>query len=104
MADITPGSQIHLKVTKTPTNAAATKTLVRLLSKDEQVSARNRLLSKIRAKGFNPQPRGGRLYSGRLVKQHPVTGEAGEAGTIKATVDVIRDLRSVERFVEVSAA
>ncbi len=104
MKDITPGSQVHVKVTKSPTNAGATKTLVRLLSKDAAVEARNRELSKIRAKNYNPQPRGGRTYAGHLVKQRHVKGEDGEEGTIKATVDVIRDLRSVDRFVEVSAA
>ena len=38
------------------------------------------------------------------VYPHPVKGDVGESGTILASPDVITDLNSVERFVEVSAA
>ena len=45
-----------------------------------------------------------RVWEGRLPKQRPVTGSLGESGTILASTDVLADLKSVERFVEVSAA
>ena len=102
--DIAPGSQISVKVTKRPTNASATKTIVRVLSKDEGVAAQNKKLAKIRREQYSPRMRGGRLYSGRQVKLRRIKGEMGEAGTVIATVDVLRDLKSVEKFVELSSA
>ncbi len=104
MADnIAPGSRIHVKVVKTPTSAAASKTLVRLLSKDAAARAANDRLRKIRQKNYAPARRGGRLYGGRVVKQHPVKAAIGTEGTLTATADVLRDLGSVSRFVDVAA-
>jgi len=104
MATIKPGSSVLVKVVKAPTNAAATKTIVRLLSKDKTVMKENKRQRQIRKRLYAPQPRGGRTYGGYIVKQHPVKGVIGEQGTITASLDVLQDLKSVERFVEVSAA
>ena len=101
---ITPGSQINVKIVKQPTNAAASKTLVRLLAKDPVVSAEHQRQAKIRKTHFSPKRRGGRLWGGQVVKQHPVKGRLGESGTVTATNQVLRDLGSVQRFVEVSEA
>lgn len=101
---ITPGSRVNVKIVKQPTNTAAAKTLVRVLSKDQDVTAENKRLRKSRDRHFRTHQRGGRQWAVRVVKQRPVRGEVGEAGTVTATHDVINDLRSVERFVEVSAA
>jgi len=101
--DIEPGSRINLKVTKQPTNAAAVKTIVRLLGKDEQVRVENNRLAKVRKKAYNPRRRGGRLYGGRQVKLRPVKARPPEQGTITATADVLADLKSVSRFIEVTA-
>lgn len=106
MADITPGTTVNIKIVKTPTNASARKTLVRLLSKDADVIAENKRHKRVRKTNQTHSPRGGRwrVWEGRLAKQHPVKGDIGEAGTILASPDVVTDLKSVERFVEVSAA
>ena len=106
MSDIAAGTRVNLKVVKTPTSAAAAKTLVRLLSKDADVKAHNARHRRIRQRAQTMSPRGGRwrVWESRLAKQHPVAGRVGEAGVITASVDVLRDLKSVERFVEVSAA
>ncbi len=106
MADITPGTTVSIKIVKTPTNASARKTLVRLLSKDEDVIAENKRHKRVRKSNQTHSPRGGRwrVWEGRLPKQRPVSGDIGEAGTILASPDVLTDLKSVERFVEVSAA
>ena len=106
MADITPGSTVSVKIVKTPTSASARKTLVRILSKDAEVVAENKRLKKVRKTNQTHSPRGGRwrVWEGRLPKQRPVTGDVGEAGTILASPDVLTDLKSVEKFVEVSAA
>jgi hypothetical protein len=106
MADITPGSNVNIKIVKTPTNASARKTLVRILSKDADVVAENKRLKKVRKTNQTHSPRGGRwrVWEGRLAKQHPVKGDVGEAGTVLASPDVLTDLKSVEKFVEVTAA
>lgn len=102
MKKISPGSTVTVKIVKTPTNAAATKTLVRLLSKDKTNRTEDKRLTRTRKRHYAPRPRGGRLYGGRMVKLRRIKGEAGESGTLHATVDVIADLQSVEQFVEVS--
>lgn len=100
--DIKPGSKLQIKVVARPTNAAALKTLVRILSKDDAAALENRKLAKIRKKLYSPRRRGGRLYSGHMPKLRRVKGEIGETGTVMATMDVIRDLGSIARFVEIS--
>ena len=101
---ITPGGQVHVKVVKRPTNAAASKTLARILSKDAVVQEENKRLDKVRKSNYKPRMRGGRLYGGHMVKLHPVKGRLGESGTVTATLDVLADLKSVSRFVSVEAA
>jgi len=106
MADITPGSTVRVKIVKAPTNASARKTLVRILSKDADVIAENKRHKKVRKSNQTHSPRGGRwrVWEGRLAKQRPVEGKVGETGTILAAPDVLTDLKSVDKFVEVTAA
>lgn len=106
MADITPGTTVNIKIVKTPTNASARKTLVRILSKDAAAVAENKRLKKVRKTNQTHSPRGGRwrVWEGRLPKQHPVEGKLGESGKVLATASVLSDLGSVEKFIEVSAA
>lgn len=103
MLDIQPGQKVHVKIVKQPTALAAGKTLRRLLNKDAEVKSDLKRLTRARARNYTPRMRGGRLYGGQRPKIHPVTGKLGEEGTIIATADVIRDLGSVERFIEVKA-
>ena len=106
MSDIAAGTRVIIKIVKQPTNAAAIKTLVRLLSKDAVVKGHNARHRGIRKRQETMSPRGGRwrVWESRLAKQHPVKGAVGDQGTITASVDVLRDLNSVKRFVEVTAA
>lgn len=102
--ELAPGTKINLKIVHQPTSAAASKTLMRLLSKDPAVIAENKRHAKIRKKAQWMSTRGGRwrVWESRLAKQHPVTGSIGEEGTILASYDVLKDLPSVARFVEVT--
>lgn len=106
MSDIAPGTTVTVKIVKAPKSEGARKTLVRLLSKDAEVIKENKRLKKVRKVNQTMSTRGGRwrVWESRLVKQNPVIGAVGEAGTFLATPDVLRDLRGVEKFVEVSAA
>jgi len=102
--NISPGSTVTVKVVKQPHNSAATKTLIRVLSKDPLVQAQNKRLRKIRKQQYAPARRGGRLYGGRMIKISPFKVDVGLTQTVKATMDVINDLQSVKRFIEVSSA
>lgn len=106
VAEITPGSTVTVKVVKTPTAAAARKTLVRVLSKDAGHAGEVERLRKARAKNQWENQRGGRvrLWQGRQVKLHKLAGQEGETGTLKASPDVLRDLGSVEKFIAIEAA
>lgn len=104
LQNIKPGTRVNLKISKQPTNAAARKTLIRLLSKDPTFKGHDERLRKVRREGYSPKRRGGRLYGGRMVKTPIVEVRPGVSGTITATLDVLTDLGSVSRFVEVTPA
>ena len=98
---IAPGSRIRVEVIQTPKRSAAAKTLVRLLSKDDHIKQDNQRLAKIRRSHLRPKRRGGRIWRVQMVKLRPVKGQAGDQGTITASIDVLRDLGSVQRFVHI---
>ncbi|MEX0886771.1 MAG: hypothetical protein WD009_10070 [Phycisphaeraceae bacterium] len=102
--DIAPGDTVKITVKHRPTSDAARKTLVRVLSKDPAVVRENDRLRRVRAANERTKQRGGRQWHVRVPKQHPVAGERGDAGTVHATSDVVRDLHSVRRFVDVVKA
>ena len=101
---IAPGTKVNVKVVKKPTNDAARKTIVRLLSKDASVKRDNKRLARTRRDNFRQAQRGGRFWDINVVKQAAVTADAGVTKTIVATLDVLTDLKSVAKFVEVTAA
>ena len=101
---IGPGSAVSVRVVKTPSSEAAAKTIVRILSKDPSIQATNKRYRKLRKIHYRPRMRGGRLYGGRMIKMRAVKPEIGAIGQVVASVDVLRDLKSVSRFVEVAVA
>ena len=105
-ADLSPGQRVHVRVTSRPTNRAASKTLVRLLSKDADVERRNAKLADNRLANPKFSPRGGRwrVWESREPKKQLVHGEVGEEATFLAGPGELADLRSVSRFVSVGTA
>ena len=104
MSDIKPGSKISVKIIKRPSSAAGVKTVVRLLSKDAGIMSENARLKVARKNHYRQTRRGGRFWDVNVVKQHPVKGLEGETGTITASLDVITDLKTIEKFVEITPA
>jgi len=96
-----PGQTIRVEIKKLITRDAARKTIERLFLKDRTHSDP----LDARSANFIPLPkrRGGCIWTKRPNKIHPPLN-AGDAATIKATPQSLRDLSSVEAFVEVSAA
>jgi hypothetical protein len=102
--DIQIGTNVQVKVVKQPTNEAAIKTLRRVLAKDETIKAEKKRLDKVADSKLRFKTRGGRPWIQRMVKIHPVQGVQGEQGVVFASADVINDLKSVARFIEVTPA
>ena len=96
-----PGQTVRVTIKRLINRAGARKTIERLFLKDK--SHRDPL--DARSANFIPLPkrRGGCIWTKRVNKVHPPLA-AGDSATIKATPQHLRDLKSVEEFVEVGAA
>jgi hypothetical protein len=96
--DLKPGQTVRVTISKQITRDAARKTLERLFMTDKTV----RGPLDARSANFIPLPkrRGGCIWTKRTNKVHP-TLEKGAAATITATPQAIKDLKSVETFVQV---
>lgn len=99
--DITPGSQVSVEIARPITNEAARKTITRIFKKDPSVLKAHRK-TKERRPSWEEWRRGGMQWHHQMKSRQPVNLDVGATYNIKATVDVIRDLASVERFVKVS--
>jgi len=98
--DIKPGSRIALQIKAMPTSEAARKTVVRLCSKDPDVQRINRRRKRSRP-SLRTKMRGGRFWQHRMKARSAAEIEPGRRYTILASPDVIRDLPSVRRWIDV---
>ena len=96
-----PGQTLRVTINKRVSNEAARKTLERLFMKDKDISGPIAL----RSRNFIPLPkrRGGQIWTKRPNKLHPDLAK-GASATFKATPQLIRDLGSVETFIQVHSA
>ena len=99
--DVKPGQTVRVTINKHVNRDSARKTLERLFMKDKSVA---QPLER-RARNFKelPKRRGGVIWTKRPNKLHPAL-ERGAAATITATGQAIKDLASVETFVDVKPA
>lgn len=93
-----PGQTLRVTISKNVNRAGAKKTLERLFMLDKSVSKP----IERRSRNFKelPKRRGGVIWTKRPNKVHPDLTR-GAAATIKATPQLLRDLNSVEAFVQV---
>ncbi len=98
--DAKPGQSIRVTIKKNINRESARKTLERLFLADKAVAAP----LDARSANFVPLPkrRGGCIWTKRPNKVHPSL-TLGTSATIKVSPQVLRDLGSVEAFVEVAA-
>src|SRR5207237_163328 len=98
--DFKPGTALRVTINKEISRAAARKTLERLFMTDRAIYGP----IDTREKNFKARPkrRGGRVWTKYPNKVHPKL-DRGVAATIKATPQALKDLASVEDFVEVAA-
>jgi len=93
------GKSVRVTISKTINRAAARKTLERLFMRDKAVKGP----IDLRSRNFIelPKRRGGCIWTKRPNKVHP-TLDKGASATVKVTPQSIKDLNSVETFVEVA--
>ena len=93
-----PGQTLRVTIKKSINRESARKTLSRLFLQDKTHSG------PIDARSANfielPKRRGGCIWTKRPNKVHPGLNR-GDVATIKATPQTVKDLKSVEAFVEV---
>lgn len=95
------GQAVRVTVNKQITREAARKTIERLFMKDAKICGP----LEQRAANFIPLPkrRGGCIWTKYPNKLHPDLSH-GVSATVKITPQSLRDLRSVEEFIEVASA
>ena len=96
-----PGGKVRVTIKKNITREAAFKTLERLFMSDKAAAAP--LVARSANFKALPKRRGGTIWTKRPNKIH-LGLETGAAATIKATPQHVRDLASVEEFVDVVTA
>ena len=98
--DVKPGQTVRITISKTIGRHAARKTIERLFCTDKAavapLHARSRNFVAI------PKRRGGRIWTKRPNKIHLPLNK-GDGATVVATPQAIKDLASVEDFVQVAA-
>jgi hypothetical protein len=99
--DIKPGATVSVEISVPPKSEAARKTLVRICRKDARVAKHQRRL-KAKRPSWQTWRRGGKMWHHQMRSRANVRLEAGARYTVHATVDVIRDLKSVARWVNVT--
>ena len=92
------GKLVRVTISRTITREAARKTLERLFMRDKAI--RNPI--DVRSRNFKelPKRRGGCIWTKRPNKVHPAL-DKGASATVQTTPQSIRDLNSVEAFIEV---
>lgn len=98
---IAPGTVVALEIAKTPKSAAAKKTLIRVCRKDARIAKPHRR-QKAKRPSWQDWIRGGKFWHHQMKSAPPVKLNPGERYSIRATLDVIRDLESVEPYVKVT--
>jgi hypothetical protein len=96
--DLKPGQTVRVTISKNISRAAARKTLERMFMCDAAVSDP----IAVRSRNFKelPKRRGGCIWTKRPNKVH-ANLERGASANVKLTPQFVRDLKSVESFVQV---
>ena len=102
--EIKPGTPVEVEVVAAPTNAAAIKTLTRLFHRDPEVKREQARLRKVRETNAIVRVRSGRPWKVAVPTQASVEPKVGSKHRFIATYQALKDLQSVERFVQIKPA
>lgn len=100
--EVKSGQWITVKVKQEPRTAAGRKTLKRLFEQDPAVR-RDRKRAE-RSRHEKPIRRGGRIWINHPPRLELVETTPGAQQRIFASVSVLRDLKSIEKYVEIAPA
>lgn len=98
--ELTPGQTVAIELVAMPRNEAARKTLTRLWRCDPVVSRQQRR-QKQKRPSWRTWRRGGRLWHHQMRTKPPLELTPGRRLTLVASVDVLRDLASVQRWIKI---
>lgn len=99
--DIPVGAAVSIEITAEPRSESARKTLMRLCRKDPAVMKHHRR-QQSRRPSWEEWVRGGKYWHHQMKTQPAVQLAPGQKYDVRATLDVIRDLNTVQRWVKVS--
>lgn len=102
MQAIKPGQTVEVEIVTLPQSEAARKTLTRLLKRDA-AAVRHHRHQKTKRPSREEWVRGAMTWHHQMKSKPVVAMRVGSKGTLRATLDVLRDLGSVSRFVKVTA-
>lgn len=102
MSDIKPGQWINVKIKSQPRAIAGRKTMVRLFEQDAAV--RKERVRHARSRPPQPSRRGGRIWMNRPARLAVVSTERGSSYKIFASVEALKALKSIEKYVEITPA
>jgi hypothetical protein len=100
--ELKPGQWVNVKIKSRPRAAAGQKTMVRLFEQDPQVKRERTRVTKSRP--VTSHRRGGRDWNDRPRRLQVVDTTPGQTYKVFASVAVLRDLKSIEPYVEVTPA
>jgi len=98
MAEIEPGSKVKVTVTSDSVSEAASKTLARLFLKDPKIAKTRRRSPK----PYRVRTRSGRPWAVLKRGTRAAPPRKGDSCEFVCTLDMVRDLGSVRRYVEVT--
>lgn len=99
--EIVPGSEVTVEMIRVPSRRAAAMTLIRLFRKDPAI-VRHQRHQHAKRPSRQEWRRGNAIWHHQMRTRPAVRLEVGRTYRLRATLDVIRDLRSVEPFVKVT--
>ena len=99
---VKPGQWVSVTVKSQPGTLGGRKTLVRLFEQDPTV--RKERARRLKTRPIEPSRRGGRLWNNKPAKLQAVSTERGATYRVFASVSALRDLASVEEYVDVKPA
>jgi hypothetical protein len=102
MADVKPGQWVTITVKSQPRTEGGRKTLARLLQKDPKARKERARLKRSRVR--EQHSRGGRMWNDNPPAIKVVQVKPGASSRVFASIDVLKDVASVAKYVEVAPA
>lgn len=101
-AALQPGQWITVKIKSAPRSEGGRKTLNRLLERDPKVKQER--VRTARSRPVGGHSRGGRIWEDRPARLTLVKLTPGATYRVFASLDVLRDLKCVDKYIELTPA